>query len=153
MARRQRRLTEAMELSDTVDFARANQHSVLTTIRRDGRPQLSNVLHHVGDDGVIRISITAGRAKYHNLRREPWSALHVSRDDFYAYAVIEGTADLSPVPTAPDDAAVDELVAYYRAAAGEHPDWDEYRRVMVDDRRVLVRFTPNRAYGMLQLPG
>jgi PPOX class probable F420-dependent enzyme len=142
-----------MELRDAVDFARTNKHSVLTTIRRDGRPQLSNVLHHVGNDGVIRISITAGRAKYHNLVREPWSALHVTRDDFYAYAVLEGTADLSPVAAAPDDDTVEELVAYYRDALGEHPDWDEYRRVMVDDRRVMVRFTPNRAYGMLQLPG
>jgi len=141
-----------MELSDAVDFARANRHSVLTTIRRDGRPQLSNVLHHVGDDGIIRISVTADRAKYHNLRREPWSALHVTRDDFYAYVVLEGTADLSPVAAAPDDDTVEELVAYYRDALGEHDDWDDYRRAMVDDRRVMVRFTPNRAYGMLQLP-
>jgi PPOX class probable F420-dependent enzyme len=141
-----------MELSDAVDFARANRHSVLTTIRRDGRPQLSNVLHHVGGDGIIRISVTADRAKYHNLRREPWSALHVTRDDFYAYVVLEGTADLSPVAAAPDDDTVEELVAYYRDALGEHDDWDDYRRAMVDDRRVMVRFTPNRAYGMLQLP-
>jgi PPOX class probable F420-dependent enzyme len=141
-----------MELSDAVAFARSNHHSVLTTIRRDGRPQLSNVLHHVGDDGVVRISVTADRAKYHNLLREPWAALHVTRDDFYAYAVLEGTADLSPVASATDDAAVEELVDFYRAAVGEHDDWDDYRRAMVDDRRVMVRFTPNRAYGMLQLP-
>jgi len=141
-----------MELSDAVDFARANRHSVLTTIRRDGRPQLSNVLHHVGGDGIIRISVTAARAKYLNLRREPWSARHGTRDDFSAYVVLEGTADLSPVAAAPDDDTVEELVAYYRDALGEHDDWDDYRRAMVDDRRVMVRFTPNRAYGMLQLP-
>jgi PPOX class probable F420-dependent enzyme len=142
-----------MELPEAVDFARTNTHSVLVTIRRDGRPQLSNVLHHVGDDGIVRISITADRAKYHNLLREPWSALHVTRDDFYAYAVLEGTADLSPVAAARDDDTVEELVAYYRHALGEHDDWEDYRRAMVDDRRVMVRFTPTRAYGMLQLPG
>jgi PPOX class probable F420-dependent enzyme len=142
-----------MELPEAVDFARTNTHSVLVTIRRDGRPQLSNVLHHVGDDGVVRISVTADRAKYHNLLREPWSALHVTRDDFYAYAVLEGTADLSPVAAARDDDTVEELVAYYRDALGEHDDWEDYRRAMVDDRRVMVRFTPTRAYGMLQLPG
>ena len=48
-----------MELSGAVEFARANRKSVLITIRSNGRPQLSNVMHHVFDDGLIRISITA----------------------------------------------------------------------------------------------
>jgi PPOX class probable F420-dependent enzyme len=138
-----------MELSSAVDFARVNRHSVLITIRRNGRPQLSNVLHHVFDDGVIRISITADRAKYKNLLREPWAALHVTQADFYAYAVLEGSVELTPVATRTDDATVDELVAYYRAAMGEHDDWNAYRQAMVADRRVIARFKPTRAYGML----
>jgi PPOX class probable F420-dependent enzyme len=139
-----------MELNDAIEFARANTHSVLTTIRRNGRPQLSNVLHNVGVDGVIRISITADRAKYKNLLREPWAALHISRPDFYGYVVIEGPVELSPVAAAPDDATVDELVDYYRAAVGEHDDWDAYRAAMVADRRVVVHLRPERAYGMLR---
>ncbi|MEU2255619.1 PPOX class F420-dependent oxidoreductase [Nocardia xishanensis] len=138
-----------MELSEAVDFARSARRSVLTTIRRNGRPQLSNVLHVVGDDDIIRISITADRAKYHNLRRDPWAALHVTRDDFFAYAVLEGTVELTPVAADPDDPTVEELVAYYRAASGEHPDWSDYRRSMVEEHRVLARFMPNNAYGML----
>ena len=138
-----------MELSHAIDFAKENSHSVLVTVRGNGRPQLSNVLHHVFDDGIIRISITADRAKYKNLVREPWAALHVTRPDFFAYAVLEGDVELTPVAARPDDATVDELVAYYRAANGEHDDWDAYRAAMVADRRVIVRFTPNRAYGML----
>ena len=47
------------ELDDAIDFARGAQQSVLATIRSNGRPQLSNVLHHVFEDGIIRISITA----------------------------------------------------------------------------------------------
>jgi PPOX class probable F420-dependent enzyme len=141
-----------MELSDGIDFARAHRWSVLTTIRRNGRPQLSNVVHVVHDDHVIRVSITADRAKYHNLRREPWAALHITRPDFYAYAVLEGTVELSPVAARPDDDTVDELVSYYRALSGEHEDWDAYRAAMVTERRAVVRFTPDRAYGMLQLP-
>ena len=138
-----------MELNDAIDFARVNTHSVLTTIRRNGRPQLSNVLHNVDADGLIRISITADRAKYKNLLREPWAALHVSQPDFYGYVVLEGPVELTPVAAAPDDATVDELVAYYRAAAGEHDNWDEYRAAMVADRRVIVRLSPERAYGMV----
>jgi PPOX class probable F420-dependent enzyme len=141
-----------MELNDAIDFARVNTHSVLVTIRHNSRPQLSNVLHNVDAEGLVRISITADRAKYKNLLREPWAALHVSQPDFYGYAVLEGQADLSPVAAAPDDATVDELVEYYRAAVGEHDDWDAYRAAMVNDRRVVVRFRPERAYGMFRLP-
>lgn len=138
-----------MDVSEALDFASTNRWSVLTTIRRNGRPQLSNVAHHVGDDGVIRISVTAERAKYRNLLREPWAALHVTRSDFFAYAVIEGSVELSPVAAHPDDATVDELVAYYRGAVGEHDDWDAYRAAMVAERRLVVRLAPDRAYGML----
>jgi PPOX class probable F420-dependent enzyme len=141
-----------MELADAVDFARTTRQSVLTTVRRNGRPQLSNVLHHVFDDGIIRISITADRAKYRNLSRESWAALHVTRDDFFAYAVLEGEVELTPVAAQPDDPTVDELVALYRALIGEHEDWDAYRKAMVVERRSIVRFRPNRAYGMLELP-
>jgi PPOX class probable F420-dependent enzyme len=138
-----------MELSSAVDFARTTRQSVLTTIRGDGRPQLSNVLHHISHDGVIRISTTADRAKYRNLSREPWAALHVTREDFFAYAVLEGDVELTPVATRPDDATVEELVELYRGLAGEHDNWDAYRAAMVAERRVVVRLRPNRSYGML----
>lgn len=138
-----------MELARAVDFARDHRRSVLTTIRRNGRPQLSNVLHVIGGDGNIRISITADRAKYHNLVREPWAAIHVTREDFFAYAVIEAIASVTPVAADPHDETVEALVDYYRSANGEHPDWDDYRRAMVADRRALAILTPSHAYGML----
>ena len=138
-----------MELSAAIEFARTTKQSVLITLRANGRPQLSNVLHSVGDDGLIRISVTADRAKYVNLSRTPWAALHVTRPDFYAYAVIEGDVTLSDVAAAPDDAAVEELVALYRDLLGEHSDWDDYRAAMVRDRRAVVHINPTRAYGML----
>lgn len=138
-----------MELDAAADFARRHRRSVLTTIRRDGRPQLSNVMHHVDDTGLVRVSITAARAKYANVRREPWAALHVTQDDFWAYVVLEGSAEVAPVAEAVDDATVEELVTLYRGLAGEHPDWDDYRRTMVADRRTVVRLRPDRAYGMV----
>ena len=137
-----------MELSTAVEIAASTHNGVLVTLKRDGRPQLSNITHVVGSDGLIRISVTDGRAKAANLRRDPRASLYVSRPDFWSYLVIEGTADLSPTAAAPDDATVDELVDVYRAAQGEHPDWEEYRRVMVEDHRLVVRLRPERAYGM-----
>jgi PPOX class probable F420-dependent enzyme len=121
---------------------------VLATIKRDGRPQLSNVTY-AWDDGLIRVSVTADRAKTANLRRDPRVSLHVSSRDFWTWVVVEGTADLTPVAAEPDDATVEELVTYYRGTAGEHPDWDDYRRAMVADRRLVVRFRPEHAYGQV----
>jgi len=139
-----------MEISQALDAARARHQSILTTIKRDGRPQLSNVGHAGGEDSLIRVSITATRAKYHNLRRTPWAALHVNGSDFWSYAVLECDAELSEVAADPHDATVEELVALYRQVAGkDHPDWEEYRRAMVTDRRVVLRLRPQRAYGLL----
>ncbi len=129
-------------------YARATNQSVLTTIRSNGLPQLSNVLHAVDDDGVIRISTTADRAKYANLSRRPWAALKVDGETFWSYAVLEGDVELSDVATAPGDAATEELVALYRSLSGEHADWDDYRRAMVADRRAVIRVRPTRAYGL-----
>jgi PPOX class probable F420-dependent enzyme len=109
---------------------------------------LSNIIYSVVD-GVVKISITADRAKYWNLVRNPQASLYATREDFWAYVVLDGDAELSEVATKPDDATVDELVELYKVIAGEHPNWDEYRKAMVDDKRVIVRLKPAHAYGML----
>src|SRR6478735_9184266 len=142
-----------MDLDTALAFARDRKDGVLLTVKRDGRPQSSNVIYAVGDDGVVRVSITADRAKYKNLVRDARASMHVSDDDFWSYVVLEGDAELSPVAAAPDDATVEELVDLYRAMVGEHADWDEYRAAMVSDQRCVVRLTPTHAYGMLRLPG
>lgn len=138
-----------MDLSDALRAARANHQSVLTTMRGSGLPQLSNVVHAVDDAGIIRVSTTADRAKYANLSRRPWAAIKVDGKSFWSYAVLEGDVTLSDVAADPGDDAVDELVALYRGIGGEHPDWDDYRRSMVADRRVVVRLRPTYAYGAL----
>ncbi len=137
-----------MELDQALELASSQRLGVLTTLKADGRPQLSNISYAVGDDGVVRISVTDGRAKTANLRRDRRASLYVGRSDGWAYLVLEGDADLGPVSAAPNDAAVEELVALYRQLQGEHDDWDEYRRVMVADSRLVLRLRPTRAYGM-----
>ena len=139
-----------MELSDALDAARQHSESTLVTLRSDGLPQLSNVVHGVDDSGLVRISTTAGRAKYKNLQRRPWAALKFDAGSFWSYAVLEGEVELAPVAAAPGDPTVAELVELYRALSGEHPDWDEYRAAMVADRRTVIRLRAGRAYGMLR---
>jgi PPOX class probable F420-dependent enzyme len=121
---------------------------VLATLRSDGRPQLSPVTpYYDRDKGIIYVSITEGRAKTVNLRRDPRAALEVTSADGWAWATADGTAELIGPGTDPHGPEVEALVGYYRSAAGEHPDWDEYRAVMVADRRVLLALHVERVYG------
>ena len=126
-----------------------NSLGVLATIKRDGRPQLSNVSYHFDPRNlVIQVSITEPRAKTRNLRRDPRASIHVSSDDGWAYAVAEGNAVLTPPAASSHDDTVEELIVLYRNIAGEHPDWDDYRRAMVDDRRVVLTLPISHVYGM-----
>ncbi|GAA1687045.1 PPOX class F420-dependent oxidoreductase [Fodinicola feengrottensis] len=121
---------------------------VLVTLKRDGRPQLSNVSYaYDPETNLIRISVTDGRAKTANLRRDPRASFHVTSADFWSFAVADGDAELSAVAADPHDAAVDELVEVYKAIAGEHSDWDEYRAAMVADKRLVIRIPVSHLYG------
>lgn len=137
-----------MDVEEALSYASGIGKGVLVTLKKDGRPQLSNVMFAVVD-GTVRISVTDSRAKTRNLRRDPRVSLHVTAPDFWSYVVIEGEAVLTPVADKADDATVAELVEMYRAMAGEHPDWDDYRRAMVADRRLVVRLQPRHVYGMI----
>jgi PPOX class probable F420-dependent enzyme len=120
----------------------------LATIKRDGRPQLSDVNYTADRDRrVIRISTRAPLAKVHNLRRDPRASLHVPAPAGAGYAVAEAAASISAVAADERDATVEELVEVYRLVQGEHPDWDDYRRAMVRDRRVILRLSVERVYG------
>jgi PPOX class probable F420-dependent enzyme len=138
-----------MDLTTALTYLRERRNGVLVTLKSDGRPQSSNIIYVVGDDDVVRVSVTDARAKTRNMRRDPRVSMHVSADDFWSYVVVEGDADLSPVAADPHDATVDELVELYRAMQGEHDDWDEYRAAMVADQRLVLRLRPTHAYGML----
>jgi len=138
-----------MELDTALAYARDHRRGVLTTIRADGRPQLSNIMYAVDDAGTIRISVTDGRAKTANARRDPRVSLHITSDDFWSYVVIDADAEVGAVTTAPGDAAGRELADLYRSLAGEHDDWDDYFAAMVRDHRLVLTLHPTSAYGMV----
>ncbi|MBX7468909.1 MULTISPECIES: TIGR03618 family F420-dependent PPOX class oxidoreductase [unclassified Streptomyces] len=140
----------AIEVSqeDLLKLVGEQDGGVLVTLKRDGRPQLSNVNHHYYPaEGVIRVSLTDDRAKTRNLRRDARASYHVTSDDRWAWTVVEGTADLTPVAADPHDATVEELITLFRDVQGEHPDWDDFRAAMVRDRRLVLRLRVERAYG------
>ncbi|AOW94170.1 PPOX class F420-dependent enzyme [Rhodococcus sp. WMMA185] len=132
-----------------LDLVASHNRGVLVTIKRDGRPQLSNVAYTWDSDTcTARVSVTADRAKTRNAARDPRVSLYVTTADFWSYVVVDGDAELSAVATDPHDAAADELVEVYRiVSGGEHDDWDEFRRAMVSDRRQVLRLRATHVYG------
>jgi PPOX class probable F420-dependent enzyme len=122
----------------------------LVTIKRDGRAQVSTT-DYTADPATrtLRVSTTADRAKIANLRRDPRVSFYVTAGNGSAYAVGEGEARIGPTAQTADDAAVEELIEVYRRISGEHPDWADYRRAMVEDRRLVLRITFSRAYGWI----
>lgn len=129
----------------------AGSLGVLATLKRDGRAQMSMVGYTFDPDrDLIRVSITADRAKTKNMRRDPRVTVLVTGGNRWSYAVAEGEAELGATAQDPHDDSVNELVDIYRSiSGGEHPDWDEYRAAMVTDRRVPLSIHVGRVYGMV----
>ncbi|MFL6128203.1 MAG: PPOX class F420-dependent oxidoreductase [Mycobacteriales bacterium] len=129
-----------MDTSEALDFLRRHHRGVLATTRSDGRPQLSPVTAGVDDGGRVVISTRETAYKVRNLRREPYAWYCGVTDRFFGdWVQVEGPVEIVSLPE-----AMDQLVAYYRSIAGEHPDWDDYRAAMVRDKRVIVAITPER---------
>jgi PPOX class probable F420-dependent enzyme len=130
-----------MNINDALDFVRTNSHAVLSTLRRDGTPQLSPVTVGVDTDGRVIISSRQTAIKTKNLTRDPRAWLAVFSPAFYGQWVqLSGPAEIVSLPE-----ALPLLEDYYRSLSGEHPDWDDYRAAMVRDQRCLIRITPNTA--------
>jgi PPOX class probable F420-dependent enzyme len=130
-----------IDIAAAQEFLRGHHHAVLATTRGDGRPQLSPVLAVVDDTGRVLISTRAAAIKVRHLHRDPRATLLVLSDGFFGdWVQVEGTAEIVTLPE-----AMDLLVDYYRRAAGEHANWDDYRAAMVDQRRVVVRLAIERA--------
>jgi PPOX class probable F420-dependent enzyme len=139
-----------MDLERALEFAGRHKTAALITIRRDGRPQSSDISYDIAD-GEFRISVTDDRAKTRNMRRDPRVVLHVSRPEEWSYVSFDGVVELSPIATEPGDATCLLLADQYESVTGgPHPDWDEYFAAMVADRRLLARMRPTSAVGVLR---
>ena len=124
-----------MDIAEAQRFLRDNECAVLATFRRNGQIQMSPVTVGVDGEGRAIISSRETAYKVRNLRRDPQASLCVFVDEFTGpWIQVNGTAEVISLPE-----AMEPLVDYYRQVAGEHPDWDDYRRAMQEDQRVLVR--------------
>ena len=132
--------TDVVTLSELLDFIRPRHRMVLTTFRAGDSLQSSPVTGGVDGQGRIVVASYPQRAKSANIRRNPRASVVVLSDEFDGpYVQVDGHAEVVDLPE-----AVDGLVEYFRSVSGEHPDWEEYRKAMVDQRKCLIRVTPQR---------
>lgn len=138
-----------MELARALDWAATRRTGVLITLRKDGRAQSSDVAYTVRD-GAFIVSLTDDRAKTRNMRRDNRVVLHITDPPSWSYLSFDATAELSAVTARPGDPASDALVDYFRAVTGtEHPDWDEYRTAMVEEKRLICTIGPTGVVGQI----
>src|SRR5437868_2614696 len=129
-----------MDIDEAIEFTRTNHRGILSTRRRDGRPQMSPIAvapGAPGAPGTVLISTRETAMKAKNVERDPNVSVCAFTNDWYgAHVQLDGTATILRLPD-----AMEPLVEYYRSIAGEHPDWDEYRAAMQKERRVLLQIT------------
>ncbi|MEV0400921.1 PPOX class F420-dependent oxidoreductase [Actinoallomurus sp. NPDC050550] len=130
-----------------VRFLAEHRFGALATNKSSGHPHLSTVLYSWdGGERIARISTTADRLKVRHLRKDPRSALYVSSEDHWSFAVAEGTAEISPVTTTPGDPTGLELL-------GMVPPFEDseeqaaFLKQMVADQRLVIRLRVSRLYG------
>ncbi len=129
--------SDLVDRAELLAFVRDRHKVILVTAKRDGTPQLSPVTAGLDGEGRVVIATYPERVKTHNARRQPQVSLLVLSDDWNgAWVQLTGTAEVLDLPE-----AMEPLVEYFRAIAGEHDDWDEYRAAMQRQGKSLIRVT------------
>jgi PPOX class probable F420-dependent enzyme len=126
---------------------------VISTLRADSTIQSSVVnsgvfTHPVTGEQVLAL-VTYGRVKLANLRARP--QVTATFRSGWRWASVEGHAELAG-PDDPQPWLDEERLRLLRrevfvAAGGDHDNWDEYDRVMAQERRTVVFIKPTRIYG------
>ena len=140
-------------LDDVAELGRKEQGlAVVATARADGTIQSSLVNAGVMDHPITgarsAVFVTYGKVKLANLRARP--QLTLTFRSGWNWAAVEGRAEIIGPDDPHPDFDADRLRRLLReafvAAGGSHDDWDEYDRVMAEQRRALVFVAPDRVY-------
>ena len=128
-------------------FVSENHRGVLAAFRKNGAAQMSIITCGAFRDGVA-FTTTADRAKLNILSRNPRCSLLVSKEDWWGFVVLEGRAQvLTAGNTSAEELRLALREVYQAAADRDHPDWEEYDRAMVAERRAVVIVVPEHIYG------
>lgn len=139
-------MSESLNLDVLWALLADRRYGVLATLRRSGRPQLSNIGYvYDADKRELRFLAATFRAKTRNLMRDPRASVHVSSLDFHTWVVAEGDVTVSTPAVGPGEEVYEEGLDFYRAMGS--PTTPEYLELYPLVGRALIKMTVERIYG------
>jgi PPOX class probable F420-dependent enzyme len=140
-----------MQFEDVRPFLERHHRGVVTTYQPDGAMQASIVVCGAYQGHAAFVSIRGKAVKVRNLRRDPRCTVLAVTNDWHSWVTIEGEAQLFDATNTEAEKLRHMLREVYRACGDkDHPDWDEYDRVMRHQEAVVVLVRPQRLYGLLR---
>lgn len=125
-----------MEIVDAQKFLQQNRRACIAVRQKDGWPQMTFVTPGIDAEGRVIITSRGTTYKIKHLRRDPRVSLLIFGEQYSGskFVQIHGTAEIIELPD-----AMDNLIYWYKQIRGEHKNWDEYKKKMADEQRVIIR--------------
>ena len=127
-----------MDIADAQRFLQQNHRACIVVRQTDGWPQMTFVSPGIDVSGRVIITSRDRTYKVKHLRRDPRVSLLAFGEQYSGskFVQIHGRAEIVDLPD-----AMDALIYWYKQVRGEHKSWEEYKRQMVDQKRVIIRVT------------
>jgi PPOX class probable F420-dependent enzyme len=131
-----------MEISDAQKFMQENHRACIAVRQKDGWPQMTFVTPGIDPQGRAIITSRGTTSKIKHIRRDPRVSMLIFGEQYSGskFVQIHGTAEIIELPE-----AMDTLIYWHKQVRGEHKNWDDYRKQMHDEKRVIIRVNIDKA--------
>jgi PPOX class probable F420-dependent enzyme len=125
-----------MEIVDAQKFLQQNHRACIAVRQKDGWPQMTFVSPGIDPQGRVIITSRGTTYKIKHLRRDPRVSMLIFGEQYSGskFVQIHGAAEIIEQP-----AAMAMLIFWYKQVRGEHKNWEEYKKRMADEKRVIIR--------------
>jgi PPOX class probable F420-dependent enzyme len=125
-----------MEISEARKFLQNNHRACIAVRQTDGWPQMTLVTPGIDPEGRVIITSRGTTYKVRHIRRDPRVSMLVFGEQYSGskFVQVHGRAEIIDLPE-----AMDMLILWYKQVRGEHKNWDDYRKRMEDEKRVIIR--------------
>ena len=125
-----------MEIAQAKAFLQQNHRACIAVRQKDGSPQMTLVTPGIDAQGRVLMTSRGTTYKVKHIRRDPRVSMLIFGEQYSGskFVQIHGTAEIIDQPE-----AMDGLIYWYKQVRGEHKNWDDYKKQMQDEKRVIIR--------------
>ena len=125
-----------MEIAQAKAFLQQNHRACIAVRQKDGWPQMTLVTPGIDAQGRVLMTSRGTTYKVKHIRRDPRVSMLIFGEQYSGskFVQIHGTAEIIDQPE-----ALDALIYWYKQVRGEHKNWDDYKKQMQDEKRVVIR--------------